>query len=195
MKRRPIRTAILIVITLAVWAAAFKLSFPAEQARVDPNAGRHLPPIATGPGTHLVHDTGLDYTFTVPAGFAVHPESGDLLPESWLPAFARITRENTESPVDTDGLGDEELAASAEANPPGDSLPADRGVLETFELNGFRVVVAEWPLMRPGMLTYTAYHERSVITFTMIPPDPSYVYDPGVFPAAMDALLGSLEFD
>ncbi|GIG65999.1 hypothetical protein [Phytomonospora endophytica] len=185
MKRRPIRTAILVVITALVWFLAVKVNFPAETPAHGRDNARHLPHIDVGPGTITVASEDPAYTFTVPTGFAVQPDTGDLVPVSWLPVDARITHHAATVPVDTDELTDAELASSEEANPEG--TPAK--VIETFEVGDFRVVVTEYGH------TYTAYHDRTVVEFAAQPPwEQTYVYDRGVFPAAMRAILDGLTF-
>lgn len=182
MKRRPIRTAVLLAVTALVWFLAVQVTFHTEDLAAPPGTGRHLPHIDVRPGTTPV-DAPL-YTFTVPTGFAVDPRTGDLLPVSWLPTPARITHHAATVAVDTGELSDAELATSAEANPGGP--PA--GVVDTYPLGDFRVVVTEHGRV------HTAYHGRTVLTVTAIPPDPADVFDPTVLPAAVDVVLRGLGF-
>ena len=185
MKRRPVRTAVLAVVTVLVWFLAVKVNFHTEEPPARAGAPRHLPHIDVGPGTVPVTSDDPAYTFIVPTGFAVHPATGDLVPVSWLPTGARITHDAVAVAVDTDRLDDTELAASTEANPDGPLT----GVVETYAINDFRVVVTD------AAHTYTAYHGRTVVTFTSEPPLTTLaVFDPEVFPAAMRMVLSSLEF-
>lgn len=187
MKRRPVRTGILLAVTALVWFLAVKTNFPADESPPATGAARHLPPIDVGPGGPLVTVDDPACTFTVPTGFAVAPDTGALVPVSWLPTDASITYAATTVAVDTDDLSDAELLTSADANPAG--LPS--GMTETFALSDFRVVVVSGATER----VYTAYHGRTVVAFTSNPPVGGLnVFDPEVFPAAVRAILGSLEF-
>jgi len=185
VKRHPIRTGILLAVTALVWLLAVKTNFPADESPPATGAARHLPHIDVGPGGPLVTAEDPAYTFNVPTGFAVSPDTGGLIPVSWLPTDARITHGATTVAIDTDELGDTELLTSTDANP--DGLPAGR--TETIAMSDFRVVVSE------SEHVYTAYHGRTVVTFTSTPPAPGIdVFDPAVFPTAMQFILGSLEF-
>lgn len=185
MKRRPLLTGTLAALTALVWSLAALVTFGGQDDEAfQPGAARNLPPISSGPGTVVIDEPGLPFTFAVPEGFAIDPaaEHLELVPESWLPTPAVIRMSWTTSTADFDDLDWPILE------------PTGEPVVDHLTRNGYRAVISSPGAPGSGRFTYRLYQGLHAVTITAEPPASIDTYDTSVLPRAVDALTWSLRF-
>lgn len=161
---------------------------------------RYLDAIEVAEGEQLIGDADLGYRFAIPKGFvpAVNGNGADiqLVPRAWQPVYAYLGLRGVEMKESVTGLSDSELADFALESGDTHSRPDGAKVLDTLTAaDGSRAV---WIDGNGDTSTAFVYHDDRAVHIEVSPPavedDTISGYDEDTFPAALRALVSTMEF-
>ncbi|GLZ76583.1 hypothetical protein Afil01_13900 [Actinorhabdospora filicis] len=186
MKRRPVLTGALAALTALIWALAALVTYGGQDDEAfQPGTHRNLPPISATPGTVVIDDPSVPFTFAVPEGFAIDPTADrlELVPESWLPTPAMLQVWWTSGVDDFDTRDWDDLG------------PTGPTVIDRIERDDYRLITtyAE-PDQSPGSRNYHLFHGTHSVHIATEPPDYRDTYDKTVLTHAAESLIATLHF-
>lgn len=149
-------------------------------------------PALTAPAAAVFDDPAFPYTFTIPAGLTVMPdtEGADvrLAPEAWFPTDAAISVTTRELADSTDGLSDEELLALAVEDDDGPSAGDD--VTTTVAGDGSRVLTWAGCCGDPDPVRALVYRGRHVALIESVSPSDGSDTRDAIGDAAREVVAG-----